>query len=281
VSGANQTNQAGNYGIIKVESPSNTPGGRYGAVSWRSGTDLWLFGGRGFDSSGGLTAGYLNDLWKFNTLNNQWTWVSGSDLSSQLGVYGVKNQAASSSVPGARAGAVAWTNAGNLWLFGGAGFDATGPGDLNDLWKFDGANWTWVSGASVKGQAGNYGTAGVVNPNNMPTARRFSVAWVDNLGKFWMFGGSRSNLGTSEDLSDLWKFDGSNWIWMSGWNVANKLGVYGTLGSPQSANVPGARDVSVSWHDVATGKLWLFGGQGRDSMGNVGYLNDLWNFTPQ
>jgi N-acetylneuraminic acid mutarotase len=34
-----------------------------------------------------------------------------------------------------------------------------------------------------------------------------------------------------------------------------------------------------SWID-ASGNLWLFGGNGYDSTGNFGYLNDLWQYDP-
>jgi hypothetical protein len=43
--------------------------------------------------------------------------------------------------------------------------------------------------------------------------------------------------------------------------------------------MPGARFGAHSWTD-ASGNLWLFGGQGGDATGNVGYLNDLWKYTP-
>ena len=55
-------------------------------------------------------------------------------------------------------------------------------------------------------------------------------------------------------------------------------GVYGTLGTPASANIPGGRYGSVSWID-ASGNFWLFGGNGIDSTGTLGYLNDLWDIS--
>ena len=94
---------------------------------------------------------------------NEWTWVSGSNTVNQAGVYGTKGVAASSNVPGAREAAVSWIDSsGKLWLFGGYGYDSAGnSGDLNDLWKYDGTNWTWVSGSNTVNQAGVYGTKGV------------------------------------------------------------------------------------------------------------------------
>jgi N-acetylneuraminic acid mutarotase len=55
--------------------------------------------------------------------------------------------------------------------------------------------------------------------------------------------------------------------------------VYGTQDTAAAGNVPGARVLPVSWIDDA-GALWLFGGQGYDSAGAIGYLNDLWKYSP-
>ena len=119
---------------------------RSAAVSW---TDVhgnfWLFGGQGYDSNGNF--GYLNDLWEFNGTN--WTLVSGSSTANQAGSYGTQGVAAAGNVPGARSGAVSWTDVhGNLWLFGGQGYDSKGNiGYLNDLWEFNGTNWAWAAGS--------------------------------------------------------------------------------------------------------------------------------------
>ena len=56
-------------------------------------------------------------------------------------------------------------------------------------------------------------------------------------------------------------------------------GVYGTVETAASANVPGGRSGAVNWSD-ALGNRWLFGGYGCGSTGTVGYLNDLWKFDP-
>jgi hypothetical protein len=170
---------------------------------------------------------------------------------------------------------VSWIDSsGNLWLFGGQGFDSKGNEDvLNDLWKFDGANWTWVSGSNTVDQGGSYGTEGVAAAGNVPGARWGSVSWIDKSGNLWLFGGSDSE----NDLNDLWKFDGTNWTWISGSNGYNQTGSYGTEGVAAAGNVPEARDSSVSWLD-SSGNLWLFGGDGYDSQGNWGLLNDLWKF---
>jgi hypothetical protein len=226
----------------------------------------------------------LNDLWKFDGVN--WTWVNGPNSGAvffETGIYGTKGTASPSNRPPARADAVSWIDrSGALWLFGGTGFDSTVTyGLLNDLWKFDGTNWTWVSGADTVLQAGTYGTQGTASPANVPGARLDSISWTDKNGTFWLFGGTGIDpRGADVLFNDLWKFDGSNWTWVSGSSTTNQAGVYGTKGQASSSTVPGARAYSSPWID-GSGNLWLFGGFGTDS-GGLAFddLNDLWRFTP-
>ena len=281
VKGAGTQVSTSSYGTKGTAAASNAPGGRNGAASWtdKSG-NFWMFGGAGYDSTGS-DSGWLNDLWKFD--GNNWTWVSGSNLTNQSGSYGTLGQAALGNTPGGRIGAATCVDKnGNLWLFGGNGFDATGHGGrLNDLWKFDGTNWTWVSGSNATYSYATYGTKGVAAAGNVPGWRWFSAAWADSNGNIWIFGGEgNGSPNDSEDdyLNDLWKFDGSNWTWMAGANVGSQNGTFGTKGVAAAAYTPGARAYAASWLD-GKGNLWLFGGQGRDSTATTPVdLNDLWKF---
>lgn len=287
MSGSGTMEQAGAYGALGLPAPSNVPGARTGSASWIDPAGkLWLFGGTGLDS--GAAFGRLNDLWKFDPTTLQWTWVSGSDLAGQNGTYGTLGLAAPSNVPGARAGAVSWVDStGVLWLWGGLGNDAVAHnnGLLNDLWKFDPATleWTWVSGSDAVNQAGVYGTLGAAAPANAPGGRSESLSWIDSGGRLWLFGGTGSGSAADNNgrLNDLWRFDPATleWTWISGSDTVNASGAYGTLGAAAAANVPGARSEAVAWID-SNGVLWLFGGYGKDSVGNVGYLNDLWEYDP-
>ncbi len=72
--------------------------------------------------------------------------------------------------------------------------------------------------------------------------------------------------------------DVDTWTWTSGSSTRNQNGIYGTKGEPDAANIPGARYSSISWADDS-GDLWLFGGLGYDSAGDLGRLNDLWRYS--
>ncbi|MGA2534089.1 MAG: kelch repeat-containing protein [Candidatus Aminicenantales bacterium] len=285
VSGSSTVTQAGIYGIQGTGASSNVPGARDAAVSWLDSTGkLWLFGGRGNDSAGSI--GHLNDLWKYDPATLEWTWMSGSNTAYQAGTFGRKGTGASSNVPGARDAAVSWLDSsGKLWLFGGYGNDSAGNiGHLNDLWKYDPATleWTWVSGSNTVNQAGTFGRKGTGASSNVPGARDAAVSWLDSTGKLWLFGGyGNDSAGAVGRLNDLWKYDPATleWTWVSGRNTVNQAGTYGTQHTAASSNVPGAREKAASWID-SSGKLWLFGGYGNDSAGNIGHFNDLWKYDP-
>ena len=286
VAGKSTTHQPGVYGSQGIPSADNVPGSRSGAASWSDANgNLWMFGGFGVPSTSSL--GNLNDLWKYDSAANQWTWVSGSNAAEARGSYGTLGTAAASNVPGARFNAAAQTDkSGNFWLFGGYGADSAGTkGLLNDVWEFNATTrqWTWKGGGNITAasQAGSYGTLGVAAPTNIPGARQSVASWIDAGGKFWFFGGqqfdSKSN---TVYLSDLWSFDPatSQWTWAAGPQAGTgKSAVYGTLGKASPANLPGGRTSAATWVD-ASGNLWLFGGQGLDSNGTTGYLSDLWKF---
>jgi N-acetylneuraminic acid mutarotase len=277
VFGSSARNASGTYGTLGTGTAMTTPGSRHSSVSWvDSSGNFWIYGGYGYDEDS-TGAGPLSDLWKWD--GSKWTWVAGSNSISQLPTHGTLGTAAGANTPGSRIKAVAWTDSSdNLYLFGGQGYDSLGIYDqLNDLWKFNGAAWTWVGGSNIFGQAGSYGNLGQSVSVNYPGARSRAITWKDSNGVVWMFGGyGYDSSGTPGPLNDLWKWDGTNWGWISGGNSCGIRSTYGTKGVASLLNVPGARIGATAWID-SHDSLWLFGGSGLDSF-NFGRLNDLWKF---
>lgn len=288
----------GIYGVQGAANPSiNTPGSRWGGVSWTDAAgNLWMFGGQGYAATG-LDAELLNDIWEFvpgtsfnldGSFPGNWIWRGGSSSFNQSGVYGTEGTATATNIPGGRWAAANFVdNAGNVWLFGGQGVDSAGTiGLLNDLWNYNVATgqWTWISGANTANKNGVYGTQGTGAPGNVPGGRQAGVLWVDSSGNVWLFGGfgfDSAGTGTPQGavLNDLWEFKGGQWIWISGGNTANQNGVYGTQTLAMAGNVPGSRWGSVGWTD-ASNNLWFFGGWGYGSKVTLptGFLNDIWEY---
>jgi hypothetical protein len=306
---------APNYGSFPTSAPpttpnpfTNTPGARYSGAGW---TDkygnMFLFGGDGWELAGssspdGLDAP-MNDLWvcvRYDVDDCQWQLVgaydptvSGTSTIGALIIAGAQHEGDVTypfTVPPARLGAATWTDSsGNFYMFGGK---SVGAQFLNDLWvyntsNFNGSNytikegqWTLVTGSTTPDQKGTYsGAAATLTPGS----RVNPVTWTDASGNFWLFGGfGYDGSGTIGYLNDLWKYTpGGNWTWVSGGttNAANQLGVYGTAGTPSASNFPGGRHEAVGWAD-ANGNLWLFSGEGEDSVGTAnGILNDLWEYS--
>jgi N-acetylneuraminic acid mutarotase len=212
ISGSAAGDAPGVYGTLGVTAPANVPGGRYGAFSWIDAAgNLWLFGGEGYNNALPSGTNWYNDLWSFNPLTREWTWVSGSNAFSSPGVYGTLGTAAPVNTPGARYFGSSWTDpSGNFWLFGGAGFDSTGRFSwVNDLWEFNPATrqWSWMSGGTGNSEPGVYGSLGKPAPTNVPGARIDSVNWVDLGGNLWLFGGIAFDANSTQgELNDLWRY---------------------------------------------------------------------------
>jgi hypothetical protein len=248
--------------------------------------------------------------------HNDWTWIDGTKTAGTIAApqYGLFPTSAPTTIPnpftntpGARHSAAGWTDKfGNLWLFGGDGWELSGnpqpdtlDAPMNDLWVCvmfgDYCQWQLVGGydptkvgnttvgAQIIANAQHEGQAGVYSSPGMPGARLGAATWTDKSGNLWLFGGSNGG----NYLNDLWEFDTSSfnpntyttsagqWNWQSGVSTASvdQPGIY-----PPNANpYPGARVNAVSWTD-GPGNFWLFGGFGKDGAGTLGFLNDLWEY---
>lgn len=272
VTGSQGTETNGTYGTLGTASSSNTPGSRHRFVGWEDETgDFWLFGGFGRAASG--TNGSLSDLWKFETSSEKWTWMHGSSSKNGGGTYGTISQSATSNAPGARHQACATLSSeGDLWLYGGTGYDGgANSGTLNDLWEYnlDNNEWTWLSGNNTHSHNHTYGSIGVAAGANHPGDRLRSLAWADGDENFYLYGGHGN---TGQKYGDLWRWDGTNWTWISGSSSDDPSAKYPTLGQgvAQTTKTPGYRRWGSTWVD-SDGSFWCFGG-----LNTSDYFNDLW-----
>jgi len=258
--GSNASYPTPNYGTQGVASGSNTPGSRVFSANWKdAGGNIWLFGG-----SNGSSTDYA-DFWEYNGTN--WIWMGGTQTINAPGVYGTLGVPGAGQYPTARMQAASWVDSsGNFWLFGG---ENSSNAALNDLWRWDGTYWTWMAGSSSSGQAGTYGTLGQASAVNTPGARYGASYWTDAQGNFWLLGGYN---GTNY-WNDLWKFNGTDWIWEGGSNVGSGAATWGTEGTPASTNIPGNRYLGANWTD-SNGSFWIYGGYGSS-----GGLADLWRYN--
>jgi Galactose oxidase, central domain/Kelch motif len=282
--GADVDGAAASYGTQGTAAAGNNPGAREGSAKWTDAAgNLWLFGG---DSLAGQTREDFNDLWSYSPTTGFWTWVSGSKLAGNAGIYGALGVPAAANLPPARTDAMSWVDAaGVFWLFGGAQLNAQGgyAAVFNDLWSYNPTTglWTWISGSSTPNSAGVYGAQGTAAAGNLPAARMGGSVWLDASGNVWLFGGLGLAAGSvAQEYNDLWEYDPGTdlWTWIGGSNAADVAGVYGTQHAGAAGNGPGARVSAVSWKDQA-GNFWLWGGYGYAQGGVLGNLNDLWEYN--
>jgi N-acetylneuraminic acid mutarotase len=281
MTGSNVPSSSGSYGSIGFPAASNNPPARYAAAAWTDNSgNLWMFGGIKEPGSG--VSPLYNDLWKYNTTTNQWTWVSGSNATDQNSAYGTMGVPDVSNIPGARAECSYWKDAdGNLMLYGGSGYSIGVKGFLNQLWKYDIATneWTYVKGVTTVNSLPTFGTQGVAASTNKPGSRSRCAGWEDDAGNVWIYGGNGYGQNPSVGpLNDMWKLDATTnlWTWFSGSSGTLPVApVYGVTGVGGINNTPGTRSNPASWKDTL-GNLWIFGGLQSTSTLRC----DLWKFNP-
>lgn len=210
-----------------------------------------------------------------------WAWIGGSNTVNPLAVYTSKGSPSAFARPGGRSNQANWIDhSGNLWIFGGHGYNAESYGRLSDMWMFNiaTARWTWVGGPTTHYVPGNYGIRGLSSPENWPGSRSGAMTWVDLDNNLWLYGGEGNGESSSGYLCDLWVFDQYTleWTWIQGSDIPNQLPNYGARGTSSSSNTPGSRRDAGTWID-RDGSLMMFGGY-LNYGSSVGPLNDLWKY---
>lgn len=269
--GSTLNNYAGSFGTKGIASPGNKPPGLYEAIEWQDAQgNLWLYGGTN------EVFGFFEDMWKYDQTISQWTWISGSSLTSQNPKYGLQGVPSVTNSPGLRATSYSWVDKfGKFWLYGGIGSVTNTPGAglaYGDLWKYDPANntWAWMKGPKYYYNTAVYGAKGVEDSLNCPPPQvEMGVTWTDDInGNLWMVAANGC----------LWRYNiaTNNWTWMKGDTsqiYANS--VYGVKGTPALANTPGYTYFDYTrWKD-SKGDFWYLYSRGS------AYLKVLWRYQIQ
>ena len=144
-------------------------------------------------------------------------WAEAARSAARVpGVYGTLGTPAAGNIPGDRYSAASWTDSsGNLWLFGGYGYDANGnTGYLNDLWEFNPTanEWAWMGGSSTVGSNGgslrslrHVGNACCRKHPRRPLFRCELDRQQRQSLALWGLGGYDAH-GIWSGLNDLWKY---------------------------------------------------------------------------
>eukprot|EP01122_Echinamoeba_exundans_P008555 TRINITY_DN2859_c0_g1_i1.p1 TRINITY_DN2859_c0_g1~~TRINITY_DN2859_c0_g1_i1.p1 ORF type:complete len:906 (+),score=81.47 TRINITY_DN2859_c0_g1_i1:110-2827(+) len=123
-------------GTRGVPSTYGTPGGRHNPTSWMNAqrTEAFIYGGRATRNS--ETTG-LDDIWKFNLLNQTWTWIDGTGLNSRP-PSGAIGMASANNTAGGRSYHATFydENTDELWLYGGENKPSSTVGfrGVSDFW---------------------------------------------------------------------------------------------------------------------------------------------------
>src|SRR6185436_1277640 len=170
MSGDTISNQPAVYGTQVVPSILNHPPTVYEGCEWTdSNGNFWFYGGIHSDNTGIYTYG---DLWKFDPLTLEWTWVFGPGIPDQLPVYGTLRVPAATNYPGAKCfGPISTTDHnGIFWMYGG--YEHSNSKFYSDLWSYDPSTniWTWMSGQTANLYTGMFGVKGIPSPLNSPPA---------------------------------------------------------------------------------------------------------------
>ena len=279
------------------------PGSRESAASWmdQSG-QAWMFGGVGFDKYPSEGVHVLDELWKFNLVQQEWSLISvkgqnknnlpspggihsaaacgvhnlvfvtfGGEnsfgqVSNELWIFDIQNanwlQLQSASGPVARKQMAYWCLHDEIIIFGGI---AENNIILNDMWRFSLLKFKWTEidlGKSLDMPP---------RPGSVPPGRSGPLCWKTLHNQLYMFSGKtiekEEHGPKTYFLPDMWVFNITDMTWYLIINDANS-----------NYDIPRPRIDGICWNDK--GSLWLYGGMTCQSQSKTcSILSDLWIFS--
>lgn len=278
LSGEKNVGAQGNYVSYSFDQ-RNSIGARQKSHSFQTKNELCIFGGKGIGASGN---GQLGDMFCFSINSLNWRFVGGSNKTEGTNFYqGID-------FPGQRYSGSYWnhdiinTDKTFFYLFGGYAMIGFMGYYLNDFWKFDTLQNTWlkigIPNDIIPGFSGiSKSYIPIFSKNNYPGGRSNSITWIYGDSLF-IFGGDGVGVNGNGLLNDIWEYNTFQDIWrfVSGKLFSNNenefdvKSVYDT-----SSYAIGSRKDSVAWESL--GSLYLYAGYGYDDT-NLGMLTDIWKF---
>ncbi|MGE8556247.1 MAG: DUF7619 domain-containing protein [Chryseobacterium jejuense] len=257
--------------------------------------NLWMFGGSKLITDYSSS----NQVWKYNTSTNQWTWMKGADdtdYQNAANVLGSENVEDPVNTPGELymyKGAF-WQDNNSIYVLPALGQPI--------LWKYNMLtnNWCFVKRPNDTSTFYSYGTMGTEISSNFPSAVEDPSFWKDNNGTFWMLGGEIKDpeshstyVGRNALVNTLWKYNPAtnNWTWMKGKsplsyvqnvNSENLIpfspGYYGNKDTADEKNLPGSRKRSIFWQK--NNELYFANGFSLLNTNLLKYT-DFWKYNTQ
>eukprot|EP01122_Echinamoeba_exundans_P003190 TRINITY_DN13323_c0_g1_i1.p1 TRINITY_DN13323_c0_g1~~TRINITY_DN13323_c0_g1_i1.p1 ORF type:complete len:558 (-),score=18.70 TRINITY_DN13323_c0_g1_i1:1206-2879(-) len=255
-------------GFYRQPHPSNLPCGRSQFGTWVDDHNgyIYIYGGR-------TETDYADDVWRFDTKSNIWTWIAGSGQPNVNPVPGYDRLPAATNSPGARAN-FAYTSEISpeyelrMWIYGGLAPDEASG--YADLWYFSNVTlmWTRWLGCPTNTLRGDSCTTstGVLGP--MPGSRIGSSMFIDSTTQtiYIAFGTTfiiDAGFFFSARWNDLWSLDirSNNWTRVydspfpeSGGEILLDL---------QVGSEPAARTGASVLYDAENRVVHFYGGDGQ------------------
>ncbi|KAI3657742.1 hypothetical protein MP638_004346 [Amoeboaphelidium occidentale] len=283
VSGKLTSNAPGVFGELGVPGNGAEPPNLF---SFAYGYDInarqmYVFGGGSYVSGVGGFKKY-SQMWRYDVMSGNWTWMNGIKEDSQKGFYGNKTIPSPLNYPGARIDSASTYDPvrQEWWIFGGNGFNALFEGMLNDLWKYSVQDdvWTFVGGERAVDSNGRDNGRLIYTSSNSPRARMSSSLVINpETGALYLFGGSTIRGSVISLFNDLWKFSQTYNMWTliggssTGINAPGQFGTKGVFAD--SSYPPSKQGAGYAFDPFRKGMVVFSGARAPSGLGN-----DLWLF---
>jgi hypothetical protein len=259
-------------------STASPPARGHAAIAILNNT-LIIIGGVGHGSSGASNE-LLNDVWTYDLISMNWTWIRGCNHGSTSPYYyGIQTVTSNDNELPPRTDAsftsdghrMIYIYSGVAWASSSSSSGLTERTTPNDMWSIDVVTqqWTWLHG-SWSSSPVSYGTLLTESLSNTPGSRQSSaMTMMKHDHSIWLFGGLLNNTFTN----DFWRFNTTTNQWTClfiGGTTTN----YGTRGVMDTNNIPPARAGHGMDMD-GNGNIWIIGGLTSSSE----LLNDVWKWS--